>query len=172
MKLYPLVLLLLLLQFVPSRVLAAFYRWLDADGVVHFTDDPKRIPLKYRQKAKKLDLPAESAPAPTEPSPQASPQAYEPSLPGGHAEDWWRQRFATLRDEVKALQDGLVVKQEKLVELRRTRTIYQRARDREAVNRMEADISGDETRLSRLLNQMEALDREATRAAVPAQWRR
>ena len=41
-----------------------------------------------------------------------------------------------------------------------------------AVNAMQAEISADEARLSELLNQSAALEREATSAGVPAEWRR
>lgn len=164
---------LLLAIAVPSAQ-AAFYQWVDAHGVVHFTDDARKIPLAYRKKARKLNLTEQPAPAGGATARQpASPPQPEPDLsaPGGHTQQWWRQRFSALRAELKALQDGMPQKQEKLVELRRQRTIYQRGRDRAAWNEMQAEISADETRIGELQKQIAALELEASRAAVPTEWR-
>jgi hypothetical protein len=159
---------------------AAFYQWVDRQGVVHFTDDAKNIPLDYRKKARKLELSELPSSAvevqprqPTQPEP-AAPKLSAPvdAAPGGHTQQWWRQRFAALRAELKALQSAMPLKQANLGELRRKRTIYQRGRDREAINVLQAQISADEVRIGELQNQLNALDLEASRAAVPMEWRR
>ena len=162
---------LLLLPLLASPTQAAVFQWIDDAGVVHFTDDAKSIPAKYRSKTRTLELP-EAAPAGA--SQQPAPQLPEPraAFAGGHSEGWWRQRFAALKGEVKLLQDGLQTKQAKLVELRRARTIYQRGRDREAINALEAEMAADEKRIADLLKQLDVLDQEATRQAVPGEWRR
>lgn len=167
--------LLLLLQVAVPFAQAAFYQWTDAQGVVHFTDDPDKIPPKYQKKARRLNIPDQPAPAPKEPpAPQASPQVSPPKevIPDGKGEEWWRERYAKFRGELKTLEDGLAQKQTELVQLKRKRTIYVRARDREAVNVMQAEISADEARIAELLNQLAALELEATREGVPAEWRR
>lgn len=157
---------------------AAFYQWEDAGGVVHFTDNTDKIPPKYRKKAKKLKLmeePAavkEAAPVQQPPPAQASPRPPEQEMvPGGHPEPWWRARFASLRNELKTLEQSLSQKQGKLVELRRKRAIYFRAQDREAVNAMQEAISADEAKMTELLKSIDAFDREATQAGVPSEWR-
>ena len=170
-----LLVLLLLLQVAAPLAQAAFYQWTDAKGVVHFTDDPDKIPPKYQKKARVLEIPDQPAPAPKETPPlQASPQVSPPeeATPEGHGESWWRKRFALLREELQALESGLSQKQTQLVQLRRKRAIYVRARDREAVNAMQAEIAADEVRIAELLNQLAALELEATREGVPAEWRR
>lgn len=63
-------------------------------------------------------------------------------------------------------------KQLRLDELRRERRIFTRARDREAVNLMAAEISQDEVRINELLIRIDELEQQATRAAVPMEWRR
>lgn len=85
---------------------------------------------------------------------------------------WWRQRFAILRGEISAIQDAVAQKRERLVELERERRIFTRARDREAVNLLKDEISGDEMRINQLMNQIDELEQEATRVAVPMEWRR
>jgi hypothetical protein len=180
MKITLLFFVLLLLAF-PAPVRAAFYQWVDAQGVTHFTDDPNKIPSRYQKRAKKLKMSEESAPAPaaakSQPSPEAAQQAAEPMKPapalvlGGHPEEWWREHFSALRTELKNLQDGLADKQAKLVALRRKRAIYTRAQDREAVNGMQDGISADELRISQLQSQISELEGQAARADVPVPWR-
>jgi len=174
--------LLVLLQLTALPVYAAFYQWTDDQGVVHFTDDRDKIPKQYRNRAKEPRIPKGTAPAPArapapapapQPAPELSPQVLEQlARPGGHDESWWRGRFAALRRELKGLEDGLLQKQEKLIELRRERRIYSRTRDREAVNAMDAEITGDEVRIAQLRRQLEELELDAAKAGVPAEWRR
>ena len=180
MKIALLFSVLLLLAF-PAPVRAAFYQWVDAQGVTHFTDDPNKIPSRYQKRAKQLKLLEESEPAPSAAKPQLSPeaarQAAEPMKPapaltfGGHPEEWWREQFSALRTELKDLQDGLPDKQAKLAALRRKRAIYMRAQDREAVNSMQDGISADELRITQLQSQISELEGQAARAEVPVQWR-
>jgi len=158
---------------------AAFYTWVDAQGVTHFTDNPDRIPAKYRHKAKEMNLADDPAaaktPVPAQPAapplPPDSALSGEPDGYGGKSPAWWRESFAVLRRELKALQEGLPEKQNKLGELRRKRVIYTRVQDRVAVNSMQAEVSADELRIAELQKQLADLDRQATRAGVPAELR-
>jgi hypothetical protein len=105
------------------------------------------------------------------PAAQPAPAAVDTFSPGGHNELWWRERFATLRRELKSLQDGLAQKQAQLIEVRRQRTIYQRPGDREAVSAVQGAISADEARINEVLNRITALELDAARAGVPTDWR-
>jgi len=167
---------LLLLQFYPPAADAAFYQWVDSAGVTHFTDNPDNIPTKFRKRAKKLKLseePGEATAGPQSAAPAAVTKAAAPQPQdiGGHPEKWWRGHYAELRGKLKALQAVLADKQTKLVELRRKRVIYTRAQDRVALNSMQAEISVDEVHIAELQNQIDELDRQATSAGVPAEWR-
>lgn len=165
----------ILLHFFAPDLHAAYYQWTDSQGVVHFTDNSDKIPKRYQKKAKRLDLPETRAPepvaAPEPPAARAAPTARQPEKYGGHTEQWWRERFVELRSELQALQDGLPEKQKKLVQLRRKRVIYTRARDRVALNRMKDEIAVDEKRIAELQNRIILLEQEAARAFVPAEWR-
>ena len=169
--------LVLLLQYYPSAADAAFYQWVDAAGVTHFTDNPDKIPGTYRKRAKKLKLSEEpsgvSLAGPQSTAPVAAPKAAAPPPQdfGGHPQQWWRGQYAELRGKLKALQSGLADKQTKLVELRRKRVIYTRAQDRVALNSMQAEISVDEVHIAELQNRIAELDRQATSAGVPVEWR-
>ncbi|GFO56817.1 hypothetical protein GMSM_38240 [Geomonas sp. Red276] len=157
---------------------AAFYRWIDGNGVVHFTDNKDNIPAKYRKKATRLKLLEEpslnakpATPPPASPPSPVAPPPKGPELYGGHDQAWWKNRFTTMKAEIQAAKDRLAEKQTKLVELRRKRVIYQRTRDREAYNTMNESITADEQTLNNLVVNGEALTQEADRAGVPAEWR-
>lgn len=155
----------------PSLAGAAFYQWTDANGVVHFTDSRNNIPKQYQDKARRVEV--SDAPAVPQPATEASPRqapGFKVS-PGGHDERWWRERFRALRGELKSLQDSRSGKEQQLVELRRKRVIFQRARDRQAVNAMEAEIASYDARISDMLNRIAALELAAAQAGVPVEWR-
>ena len=155
---------------------ADFYQWTDSGGVLHMTDDPDNIPKAYRGKAARLkEGPETPKPAAgTAPVPRAAPEASAPKAPtpGGHDEQWWRGRFRGLRAELKSLQDARAQKEQRLVERRRERVIFQRARDRTAINALQAEIASDDARISETLNKITALELAAAREGVPSEWLR
>ncbi len=153
-----------------SGALADTYQWVDDKGIVHFTDDPDRIPARYQKRVREI------------PSPKASPSSddgvlqnqdtgLEPNLPGGLSEEEWRSRFAAIRTEMKDLREGLPKKQDELNQLRRMRVIHQRVQDRNAYVERKAEVDRDETRIKELEAQLSALEIEASRAGVPMEWR-
>ncbi len=177
-----LVVLVVTILWVPITY-GATYRWVDEKGVVNFTDDPDKIPPRYLKKARKItDLPL-SAPSGSsqqgrgsEPPPRvggtggSSQQA--PPLIGGEDEQAWRARFSSLREEIKALREGLPKKEEELVQLRRKRVIYKGAQERVAYYAKKEEIEQDEARIKELEAQLAALDQEAAKAGVPLEWRK
>ncbi|WP_026842711.1 DUF4124 domain-containing protein [Citrifermentans bremense] len=164
---------------IPAPASSAFYQWTDAKGVVHMTDDARKVPKQYKGKATRIEVkePARLPEAPPEPQGPAADLAApaagrgEASVPGGHDEKWWRAQFRELRSELKTLQAARSQKEQKLVELRRRRAIFQRSRDRAAMNEAEAQVSADDARIGDLLNRIAALDLAASKAGVPAEWR-
>lgn len=152
------------------------YRWVDDKGVIHFTDNPDRIPAKYLKRVREIpsaeppSSPAQGSPPQQQQMPQPQKSAG-PTLPGGLSEEAWRSRFTSLRTELKALQDGLPEKREALNQLRRKRLIYQRTQDRVGYNEQKEKIDRDEARITELQAQLTALEAEASRAGVPMGWR-
>lgn len=146
------------------------YRWVDDKGVIHFTDNPDRIPSKYLKRVQEVSSQESPAPIPQRQS-QTATRDSSPDLPGGLSEQAWRSRFSALRAELKALKDELPVKREALDQFRRKRIIYQRPQDRSAYNQQMEKIERDEARISELEAQLAALDIEASRAGVPLGWR-
>lgn len=157
---------------------AATYEWLDEKGVVHFTDDPDRIPAKYLKRVKERDsVKGTAAKPPLPPAAESAAPAVsvgkgsDGRLYGGYGEDWWRSGFASLRAEIKSLEDGLPVKRENLNVARRKRVIYQRGSDRVSFNDLNDEIKRDEAKIKELQEKLKALDVEAARVDVPLDWR-
>lgn len=161
----------------PCYGAGSIYQWTDSNGVTNFTDDPETIPKAYRNKAIRRETDGKIKPLPAAPSePAIKPPPPAPAEPeeqryGGHVGTWWQEQFRSLRSEVKNLKEGLDAKQAQLVQLRRKRAIYMRARDREAVNAAQARIDADSARLSDLQKQLDALERAADEASLPGRWR-
>lgn len=158
---------------------AETYRWVDDKGVIHYTDNPDRIPSRFLKRVKEIPAPGVDGPgqdsrAP-EPIQQRQPQrdltGSSLNLPGGLSEQEWRARFTALRVEMKTLQDGLPEKREILDQFRRKRLIYQRPQDRSAFNEHKDKIERDEARIKELEAQLAVLEIEASRAGVPIGWR-
>ncbi|WP_129126279.1 DUF4124 domain-containing protein [Geomonas oryzae] len=164
--------LLILALLSPSPARAAFYQWTDAEGVVHFTDNRSNIPKQYLDRARRVEVSdkATTVAPPAGGTVRQEPQ-QKPAEPGGHGERWWRDRYKALRSELKSLQDGRAGKEQALEELRRKRTFFHKASDRQAINVMEADIAGDDAKISEMLNRIQALDLAAAQAGVPLEWR-
>ncbi|HEY6873185.1 MAG TPA: DUF4124 domain-containing protein [Geobacteraceae bacterium] len=156
---------------------ADVYEWVDGQGVVHFTDNPDKVPAGSRTKVKMKGPAAareEAMPPAQEKPPVATPPPPEKKaeLYGGHDGNWWRASFRQVRDDLKSLQDQLPAKKEALAALHRKRVIYQRARDRVASNDLAAGIAGDEEKIKTLQEQLATLEADADKAGVPPEWRK
>jgi hypothetical protein len=151
---------------------AATYEWTDSQGGAHFTDDADKIPAKYRNKARELVM-TPAIVAPSQPQDQiVSPAVRENvSSHGGHDEMWWRSSFQSLRDELKTIQENLPGKRDQLLEQRFHRTIDQRKHGWSEYNDKLMEIERDEARVTELQKQLADLDTEASKAAVPLEWR-
>ncbi len=167
---------------IPITVQAAVYEWKDDKGVVNFTDNPDKIPAKYKKRVKKRpsvdsDM-SESSTAPARDMPQKKPAASESAakdketLYGGHNEEWWRSAFGKIRDELKSVVDKLPEKKQNLEAARRKMAIYQYPRYRQAYYDLKSEIEKDEGRAEELNKQLESLDNQASRASVPFDWRK
>jgi chromosome segregation ATPase len=167
---------------IPISAHAAVYEWKDDKGVVNFTDNPDKIPAKYMKRVKKrptVDIDtAESTPAAPQDTQRKTPAAAESvakekeSLYGGHNEEWWSSAFVKIREELKTIQDKLSEKKQDLEVARRKMVIYQYPKYRQAYYDVKSEIEKDEARIEELNKQLESLDNDASRAAVPLDWRK
>jgi hypothetical protein len=172
-------LLLLGIMVMVGAAHASTYEWVDSQGVMHFTDDSDKIPFKYRNKVRQLDLapvPGEKELPPAQPQQQPAVETIPAvdeakSLYGGHDATWWRAGFKARRDEMKTIQEALPDKKEKLNVLRRKRNLYQKSGDRTAYYDLLVEIEKDEARIKELQGQLADLDAEAAKSGVPQEWR-
>jgi hypothetical protein len=96
----------------PSVGAATFYEWTTPDGVIGLTDDPGRIPNKYRKTAKPFDSSGDASystqpetntgqPPPSSPESPSAPatSTTNPVDQNGHDRAWWQARVQQLKSE-------------------------------------------------------------------------
>jgi hypothetical protein len=155
---------------------ATVYEWIDSQGVVHMTDDPDKVPDRYRSKVKSREIDTGGVTPPAadsgnQPAAGPAPAAKADARDGGHDEEWWRAGFAQARREIKSLQDQIDTKKKSLEDLHRKRVLYQKPGDRIEYFSLSDDIARDEERLKSLQDQLGRLNDKADGAAVPLEWR-
>lgn len=179
---------------------ATVYEWVDRQGIIHFTDNPDKVPARYRAKIRARETvnttegtsPAASYKTP----PRPVPLEKEVELPGGHDEVWWRTRFSSLRAELKSIQERLLDERDALTKLHRRWVISKGrtpkqgerlddvnnyvnnsalstvAKHRAAYYDMKAEIEREEARIKGIEELLAVLDVEANKAGVPSEWRK
>jgi len=95
---------------------AQVYKWTDDKGVVHFTDDPGRVPEKYQGKAQTAPVESPPAPPPQAPaSPQPVPSRTAPTPTAktgdgyrdsaGRDESYWKNRVDQWKKNLASAQE-------------------------------------------------------------------
>jgi chromosome segregation ATPase len=148
------------------------FKWTDSKGGEHFTDNSDKIPAKYRNKAREMDVTPviQETEQPSKSELKSNAPAAQ-NLIGGHDEKWWRSRYKALRDEMKGIQDNLPEKRDRLNELRRQLYTFSKPSGRIAYNDMYAEIGKDEARITDLQKKLQDLDTSAAKSGVPLEWR-
>lgn len=170
------------------------YQWTDEKGVVHFTDDPGKIPKKFHHSVQELrppdkeeekapkGIPSEEEGIESESRPASPPKAESESnrrpqaLPSdpvdfhGHNQEWWRQRVQEWQQKKTDAQARLVDAQERLGQerfLNATTGNMKRIQDISAeVSKYEEEVREAERMLT------DGLPDEARRAQAPPGWLR
>jgi hypothetical protein len=151
---------------------AATYEWTDDGGVVHFTDDQDKIPAKFRKRVKELNIGSDqNVISPAVPAAESSPPPVPPERKITLSEGYWRSKFTNLRKEIKAQEESLSAMKEQELVLNRKRIVYGRTSDRIARNNMVESIAKVEERIRALQEELKTLDKEASDAGVPSEWR-
>jgi Domain of unknown function (DUF4124) len=173
--------LILLVALVP----AAFsddvtYQWTDADGVIHFTDDPGQIPETFRDSAQQilhLDEPQKSPSKAPEAQSQPETQPERPRVPrpeavdsNGHNRDWWQQRVKEWQSMKADAQAKLADAQERLG---RARYLDSTPAQSKKVQEISAEISKYEKEVREADHMLtDGLSDEAREANAPPGWLR
>ena len=86
---------------------ATIYKWVDKEGVMHFTDDPTKIPSQYRNRveteeredSKKVETPAAAPVTPPKVTPQKSERVRVDRY--GQGEDYWKAKVQPWKKQLK-----------------------------------------------------------------------
>ncbi|MEW6681874.1 MAG: DUF4124 domain-containing protein [Nitrospirota bacterium] len=173
----------------PAALAGAVYQWTDADGAIHFTDDPGKIPKKFRDTVKEIrppDEPDEPEGGPSsepeaqprtqkqpEPASEPEPAQVAPSEPvdaRGHNEKWWRQRVQEWQDQKADAQAKLADAQERLG---RERFLNATTGNMLRIQEISAEVEMYEKQIREAENMLtEILPDEARKAQAPPGWLR
>jgi hypothetical protein len=155
------------------------YQWTDEEGNVGFTDDPSKIPEKYRNSAIiEGETPAgqdgenrggETPPA--DENPGLPPE--QPDLDAaGHDRSYWQNRIKDLRDQQKALME----KKEKLereINAMSNPLIYNTAQDKQLLQKNREEVKAIERQTDEIQHQLQdVIPDEARRSNAPPGWLR
>jgi hypothetical protein len=104
----------------PSVHGVTFYKWVDKDGVVNFTDDPGKVPPEYRdqvEKEVKEDTASPKSPTPVPPPSQSSEEVRGSRKDiYGLGETWWREKARPWNEQLKDATLNLETVNNKIVE--------------------------------------------------------
>jgi len=183
----------LFLAVAPCALAGAVYQWTDADGAVHFTDDPGKIPKKFHDSVQQLrppDQPKEPKAAPSEesesaveskpeapPKPASEPERVQPTTAPsepvdahGHNREWWRKRVQEWQEKKADAQAKLADAQERLGQ---ERFLNATTGNMERIQDISAEVSMYEKQIREAENMLsDGLPDEARKAQAPPGWAR
>ena len=162
---------------------ADIYKWVDQRGTVNYTEDPGKVPPKYRKKVTVISGGGAPAAEVTETFVEQGREQRKPevgnrdagNLPaarqekrkavyGGKDEDAWKNEFRMLRSEIKTKEAELAA--------RRSRMANPGAMSRGEFLGIQLEAKRLEEMLAGLNGRMDALEERAQRAGVPLELRR
>ncbi|SNB46094.1 DUF4124 domain-containing protein [Geobacter sp. DSM 9736] len=158
---------------------AETYRWVDDHGTINFTEDPGRIPAKYRKRAKTFGVGYVSPPASPvlassdagAPLPQSESHEQVPALRqeekkvfGDREGAAWRNEFVSIRTDLKAAESLLTDTRKQLADSGRM--------SRREYLTLQHSIRNIEKQVLGLRGKLDLLDAAATKVRVPEDLRR
>jgi hypothetical protein len=172
---------------------ADIYKWTDADGTLHLTDDMHKVPQEFRRSIEVIktepvdkDLlngePPATLPkrpgifdAPASPAEPIDDKATTPGpeLYGDYPLDWWKNEFAQKNREIETIKKAIAEKSE-YVSLFDSGKRFGQVYDAEKIERyrkFKEELPADETRLSGLSDELSELRRKARTFGVPREVR-
>lgn len=166
-----------ILFFLASAAYADLYQWKDREGVIHITDDLKKVPEAYRNKVKVFESTAKEKEREAEPPPtviiQPPQRDVGEEIYGDYTLDWWRQTFTKRKEELASVESSVTAKRQYIDIFesgRRTGQIFEPT-EIETYNRYKSELPRDQERLVDLRTDLDELRRRATIAGVPREVR-
>ncbi|BBA69925.1 DUF4124 domain-containing protein [Geobacter sulfurreducens] len=184
------IMVLLLVAVLVQPALGETYRWVDERGTVNFTEDPGKVPKKFRKKVTVITDPGSVAPEVVEsveegtqpkasaegqgtPSQGASelqekqaqqPEKVKKPVYGGKSEDVWKAEFGRLRNDIHLYENELADRKAKLANpANMSRGEYLGTQTE--VKRIEEKLAG-------LREKLATLKESAAKAGVPLELRK
>lgn len=170
------------------------YRWVDADGGVTYTNDPSAIPAQHRPRAKVVSggqlsvLSVKEAPAAARPGSEAPAPAPVPAIdPGQQQRDdelaqlavecQWRDRFRDARRRIEQIEESIKADKKRLDDPGGNGMMVIDQATGRYLPTSEYEVVKDRVRRSELelknaKQDLDDLDREASRHSIPREWRR
>lgn len=146
-----------------------YYEWTDDAGVVHLTDDPAKIPARYREHVREVALPDtqgsredQTSSTPQPPSPSLAPT--EDADFQGHNRQWWQQRLQDWRGRKANSEQNLAEVRDRFNRLYFNNAFLGDVR--QEIERYEKEIR----EADRMLNDI--IPEEARKAGAPPGWLR
>jgi len=156
------------------------YEWTDNNGVVHMTDDPSKVPKKYRSKSlkKKAEPRTEEVPENTEggagyPAPRSTPSDQE--LEQRHLMEEWQQRYHEWKDELRRSEQRQQSLQQKRADLltKWGSPAVAPPAVREEVGQVDKDLQDTQAAIDEARHMLEVvLPEDARKAGVPPGWQK
>jgi hypothetical protein len=171
--------------FAPAATAQSVYTWVDEDGSVHYVDDPALVPDSKKPKARTTTgadigtVPSANTAPPPEPSAKADPtkDEKEPAKekPAARSdtppstEETWRARFKDVRQRIKRLTAQIDLDEKSLETAQADSPTGSECAEcaRLKIQIRDATLTLDETK-----KELDELDHQASREAVPRDWRR
>lgn len=165
---------------------AQIYKWTDRQGIVHFTDNPSRIPSEYRSKVEveKALSPTPSAATSGHDTKAAQPDLVAPAEPPstapprdrlGRGPDYWRtlaQKWSTQLQQYSQERDRLQLLYRYTRQLANgTRDVWDRGRLEAEATRLEKAIAGVEAQIKEAETMLQTtLPLEAIQLGADPDW--
>jgi hypothetical protein len=156
------------------------YKWVDKEGEEHFTNDPSAIPAGEKATVTEGDELGELS-VRKEPAKREEPRARPAGRERPPDERDWRERFRRVHDQIRELEIRVEADQGK-VDATRDQTLSidttVAARGARPLTRRDspearsrAQLDKDQAALQSAKEDLADLEREASRALVPQDWR-
>ncbi len=159
------------------------YSWEDKDGV-HYTDDAAQVPAKAKNRTEeKMEASRPAAAAKPESATAAAKDARAAQVAQAQSdaetERQWRERFITLRRRIDTQRDLVARLRVVQANAARVTCVPQQLNGHTfpcppnyEYDRVSTQLAVEQTRLEEAERELEQLDREASYAGVPREWRR
>jgi hypothetical protein len=167
-------LIMAILLFASAGRTGEVWRWVDEQGVVHFTDSPDSVPEKYREHIDHRELPGERE-ASSGTAQEAKEVKEEPRDRSGRGEDYWVNRANEIKEQLNRAQreyERVRLEYNDLIaKYNATRSRAKRRQYQKKIESLQAQLDRrgeDIERTKEILKK--TLPEEAERAGVPAEW--